>query len=68
MGNTKWKQSNDGPLQGETLLQCYINALHWVKVKGYRLQGAMYSPDGANIFIDTEDEQWDGNIDIHRQG
>ncbi|PPQ98017.1 hypothetical protein CVT26_003079 [Gymnopilus dilepis] len=65
IGSTKWKQSNDGPLQGETLLQCFINALQGIKVRGYRVQGAMYSPDGANIYIETEDELWDDNINIH---
>ncbi|PPQ98022.1 hypothetical protein CVT26_003084 [Gymnopilus dilepis] len=67
LGSTKWKQSNDGPFQGETLLECFTNALRCIKARGYRVQGAMYSPDGANIFIDTEDELWDDSVNIHSQ-
>ena len=34
---------------------------------GYIVQGAMYSPEGVNIFIDTDDELWYENIDINEQ-
>ncbi|KAF8880593.1 hypothetical protein CPB84DRAFT_1751388 [Gymnopilus junonius] len=67
VGRTKWKQSNDGPWEGETLLECFANALRSIGSKGYVVQGAMYSPEGANIFIDTEDEVWVESIDIHGQ-
>jgi len=45
-------------------LQSFINALQSIKAKGYVVQGAMYGPEGANIFIDTDDEEWDAQISI----
>jgi len=49
---------NDGPDEAQSLLESFTSALKSVKAKGYVVQGAMYGPDGANIFIDTDDEDW----------
>lgn len=58
LGRTRSSQINDGPWQGETLLQCFAIALTSINTLGYTVQGAMYSPEGVNIFIETDDENW----------
>ncbi|CAA7270971.1 unnamed protein product [Cyclocybe aegerita] len=65
VGRSSPRQLNDGPVGDTSLLQSFINALQSIKAKGYVVQGAMYGPDGANIFIDTDDEDWDAHISIH---
>ena len=67
IGMTRRIQINDGPWEDETLLQCFTNALRCINTKGYILQGATYSPENVDIFIDTDDELWDVRIDIHEQ-
>ncbi|KAJ3502594.1 hypothetical protein NLJ89_g8813 [Agrocybe chaxingu] len=63
-GRTPARQINDGPWQDETLLQSFINGLQSIQEKGYRIQGAMYSPEGVNIFINTDDQNWDDEVFI----
>ena len=67
VGRTRTSQINDGPWEGETLLQCFANALRSINALGYIVQGAMYSPEGVNIFIDTNDELWYESISINEQ-
>ncbi|KAJ3502996.1 hypothetical protein NLJ89_g8634 [Agrocybe chaxingu] len=64
VGRSSPRQINDGPVDDTTLLQSFINALQSIKANGYVVQGAMYGPEGANIFIDTDDEDWDAQISI----
>ncbi|KAJ3502171.1 hypothetical protein NLJ89_g9010 [Agrocybe chaxingu] len=65
VGRSSPRQLNDGPVGDTSLFQSFINALQSIKAKGYVVQGAMYGPEGANIFIDTDDEEWDAQISIH---
>ena len=59
VGQARTKHINDGPLYGGlSLLQSFINAFKSINAKGYIVQGAMYGPEGVNIFIDTDDEDW----------
>jgi len=44
------------------LLPSFIAALRSIEAKGYVVQGAIYGPDGASIFVYTEDENWVGHI------
>ncbi|KAF8176485.1 hypothetical protein BJ912DRAFT_1146854 [Pholiota molesta] len=64
VGQTRTRQTNDGPNEARLLLQSYINALKSIQAKGYVVQGAMYGPEGANIFIDTDDEEWSTHVNI----
>lgn len=48
---------NDGPNDKHLLLQSFINALQSIQAKGFVVQGAMYGPDGGNIFIDIDDDE-----------
>lgn len=65
LGRTCTSQINDGPWHGETLLQCFAIALGSINTNGYTVQGAMYSPEGVNIFIETDDEHWAERISIN---
>ena len=65
LGRTRSSQINDGPWHGETLLQCFAIALSSINENGYTVQGAMYSPEGVNIFIETDDEHWDERIIVN---
>jgi hypothetical protein len=38
--------------------------LQSIEAKGYIVQGAMYGPEGGNIFIDTDDEEWDQYVTL----
>ena len=67
VGRTRFAQSNTGPGGGETLLQCFANALRCISARGYIVQGAMYSDKAGKIFIDTDDELWFENINIHEE-
>ena len=66
IGGTKWKQTNDGPWENETLLQCFINTLKTIESHEYSLHGATFSHEGANIFIETNDELWNDRVEIHK--
>lgn len=53
----------DSPAGGErTLLEDFIETLRSINLKGYIVQGAMFSGESYNIFIDTEDEDWHEQI------
>ena len=62
VARTKYSQINGGPHEAALILPSFIAALQSIEAKGYVLQGAMYGPDGASIFIYTEDEDWDRHI------
>lgn len=62
MGKTRVRQINDGPNEANLLLQSFTNALESIRAKGYIVQGAMYGPEGANIFIQTDDEEWADHV------
>ena len=53
---------NDGPNEAAMLLPSFIAALRSIEAKGYVVQGAIYGPDGASIFIRMDDENWVGHI------
>jgi hypothetical protein len=50
-------------------LQCFANVLRSIHAKGmgYTLKGATYSPENADIFIETDDELWDMRFSIDEQ-
>jgi len=52
----------DGPDDAQSLLKFFTSALESIQAKGYIVQGAMYGPEGANIFIDTDDEEWSTHV------
>jgi len=62
VGPTRTSQINDGPNEAHLLLQSFISALQSIETKGYIVQGAMYGPEGANIFINTADEDWYNHV------
>jgi hypothetical protein len=66
VGRAGVRQIADAPNHDEaTLIQGFITALRHIDNKGYVVQGAMYSPDMANIFIETDDEDWADHVDCH---
>ena len=66
VGMTRVRHINDGPNEANNaanlLLQSFTNALESIRAKGYIVQGAMYGPEGGNIFIETNDEEWADHV------
>jgi len=62
VGKTRVRQINDGPNEANLLLQSFTSALESIRAKGYIVQGAMYGPEGGNIFIETNDEEWADHV------
>ncbi|KAF8900750.1 hypothetical protein CPB84DRAFT_1824974 [Gymnopilus junonius] len=67
VGRTRTSQINDGPSGERSLLESFVKALDSIRAKGYIVQGAMYGPEGVNIFIDTEDEDCILNLNYARK-
>ncbi|GLB38939.1 hypothetical protein LshimejAT787_0601010 [Lyophyllum shimeji] len=62
VGRTRASQIADGPNSEEELLPMFISTLQSIQKKGYIVLSATYSPQGADIFIQTDDEDWDDNV------
>ncbi|KAF8971385.1 hypothetical protein BDZ97DRAFT_1786283 [Flammula alnicola] len=53
------------PDDARFLLPSFNNALNSAREKNYIVQGAMYGPAGATVFIDTDDEDWADHVDCY---
>ncbi|PPQ70084.1 hypothetical protein CVT26_013417 [Gymnopilus dilepis] len=62
VGRTRTKQISHGPLEFRALLPAFLKALESIRTKGYIVANATYSTEGASIFIETADEDWDAQV------
>ncbi|KAH9483167.1 hypothetical protein JR316_0005271 [Psilocybe cubensis] len=53
---------SDAPHDPKLLLAAFSAALESALNKPWIVQGAIYAPAGASIFIDTEDDQWHDHV------